>query len=424
MKSSLVALLARAFWLVPSLAAFAGVPAPTPYPGGEEADIWVLAGQSNMQGYGLLTGEQHLDPRIMVFGLNNTWMPATPPTHRVYTAAAPVYKATILVKNPTITEEAWKVMEEGERKTPANTTGPDRSFAEAIVQATGHRVGLLPCALGSTSMADWDPAKLDQGDRSLYGTMIERIRRVGGRVKGVLWYQGESDAGDASTLTAFSPAFLNLVDSLRRDTGIADLPFLYVQISRVCVENQDSGPSWEAIREQQRTLAGARKNLWMVPAIDLPLDDVIHIGAPGQARLGRRLAQVALAQVYHVAGHGMPLDLASCEIQPSSDHLHHSLKVKFSGVTGRLHAEGRPAGFTFRSDDPKHDGPAVYKVEFDPTDPTAVLVWYSKPITSPVRLYYGAGLNPYVNLTDSLDMAVPAFGPITIEPPPASAARH
>jgi len=57
----------------------------------------------------------------------------------------------------------------------------------------------------------------------------------------------------------------------------------------------------------------------------------------------------------------------------------------------------------------------VYKVEFDPSDPAAVIVWYSKAITSPLTLYYGAGLNPYVNLTDSLDMAVPAFGPITIE---------
>ncbi len=413
--SSLLPLL-PAFCLLPGLAAIAS-PAPAPFPGGEEADIWVLAGQSNMQGYGLLSGPPKLNPRVMVFGLDNRWMPPVPPTHRVYTAAAPVYQATIREKNPGITDEAWKTMEEGERKSPSNTTGPDRTFAEAIVDATGRRVGLLPCALGSTSMADWDPAKLQQGDRSLYGTMIERIRRVGGRVKGVLWYQGESDAGSGPTLAAFPAAFLNLVDSLRRDTGIADLPFIYVQISRFALENQELAPSWDALREQQRTLAGQRKNLWVVPAIDLPLDDLIHIGASGQARLGRRMAEVALTHVYGIPGHGTPLDFKSCEIQPSLDVLHHHLKVTFSGVTGRLQAAGRPAGFSLRSDDPKHDGPAVYKVEFDPSDPAAVQVWYSKAITAPVRLYYGAGLDPYVNLVDSRDMAVPAFGPITIVPP-------
>lgn len=424
MKSSLLTVLSGATWLVPGLAAIANPPPSSPYPGGEEADIWVLAGQSNMQGYGLLTGPQKLDPRILVFGLNNEWMPPTPPTHRVFTAAAPVYKATIREKNPGITDEAWKTMEEGERKTPSNTTGPDRTFAEAIVNATGRRIGLLPCALGSTSMADWDPAKRDLGDHSLYGTMIERIRRVGGKVKGVLWYQGESDAGSAPTLAAFSPAFLNLVDSLRRDTGNPDLPFLYVQISRFCLESQELAPGWDALREQQRALAGARKNVWMVPAIDLPLDDLIHIGAPGQARLGRRLAQVALTHVYGVKGHGTPLDFASYEILPSLDVLHHTLRVKFSGVTGRLQAQGRPAGFSLRSDDPKHDGPMVYKVEFDPADPAAVLVWYSKAITSPVRLYYGAGLDPYANIVDDRDMAVPAFGPITIAPVETPAPKH
>ncbi len=417
MKIATLSFITGAILLAPTIVVLADPPATHPYPGGAEADIWVLAGQSNMLGYGLLTGEQPANPKIMMFGLNNEWMPATPPTHRVYTAAAPVFKNVILAKNPGITEEAWRIMEEGERKHPANTTGPDRSFAECIAGVTGHNIGLLPCALGSTSMADWDPAGRDQGNRSLYGNMIERIKMVGGRIKGVLWYQGESDTGSPATVDGFQTAFLNLVDSIRRDTGIPDLPFIYVQISRYCLENQDSGASWEAIREEQRTLAARRKNLWVVPAIDLPLDDLIHIGASGQARLGRRLAQVALTYVYRVTGYGTPIDFSSCEILPPHDTLHNRMRVRFSGVTGWLQAQGRPAGFELRSDDPKKDGPMVYKVEFDPSDPAAVIVWYSKAITRPVKLYYGAGLNPYVNITDSLDMAIPAFGPISVRPP-------
>ncbi|MDD2765091.1 MAG: sialate O-acetylesterase, partial [Opitutaceae bacterium] len=376
----------------------------------------MLAGQSNMQGYGLLTRVYPANPKIMMFGLNNEWMPATAPTHRVYTAAAPVFKNLIMAKNPDLTEEAWKNMSEGEKKKPANTVGPDWSFAESIVAATGHDVGLLPCALGATTMEDWNPANRDQGARSLYGNMIERIKMVGGRVKGVLWYQGEGETGSQATIDGFQTAFLNLVDSIRRDTGIPDLPFIYIQLSRFCVENQDSAAGWEAIREKQRSIVSMRKNLWVVPAIDLPLDDFIHIGASGQERLGKRLAEVALTHVYDVKGHGTPIDFKSCEILPAADVLHNRMRVSFSGVTGWLQAKGRPAGFELRSDDPKKDGPMIYKVEFDPSDPTAVIVWYFKAITSPVKLYYAPGLNPYVNITDSVDMAIPAFGPITVEP--------
>jgi len=36
----------------------------------------------------------------------------------------------------------------------------------------------------------------------------------------------------------------------------------------------------------------------------------------------------------------------------------------------------------------------VFKMDFDPKDPASVIVWYSKPIAKPVRLFYGAGLDP------------------------------
>jgi sialate O-acetylesterase len=152
--------------------------------------------------------------------------------------------------------------------------------------------------------------------------------------------------------------------------------------------------------------------------LDLPLDDLIHIGEAGQVRLGRRMAEVALTHVYGLRGHGTPIDYASCEFLPADGPNHHRLRVRFSGVTGRLQSQGRPAGFQFSSDDPKHDGPSVFKVEFDPADPAAVIIHYSKAITAPLRMSYGLGMDTYANLTDSLDMAVPAFGPVVIGPGP------
>ena len=387
-----------------------------PFPGKVEADLWVLAGQSNMQGAGLITKKDKADSRIMMLTLGGKWIPATQPTHRLYDfPAPPVFKKKILEKNPALTEEGYQSVVEAAKKTPLGGVGPDLFFAKHVLKYTGRHIGLIPCAMGGTSMAEWDPASKNEGTSSLYGSMLQRIADVGGGIKGLLWYQGESDANPTLQAT-FEKSFLNFVDSVRRDTGIPDLPIIYVQISRFCLENHDGDEPWEQIREHQRLAAGKRKNLYVVPAIDLPLDDLIHIGTAGQERLGRRMAEVALGKVYGQDGHATTIDFQSYEMLPKIDDNHSRMRIRFSGVNGKLVSKGDPTGFQLRSDDPNRDGPCVFKVELDPKDPASVIVWYTKPITRPARLYYGPGIDPYVNIVDSRDMAVPAFGPRAIAP--------
>lgn len=398
-----------------TVAAFSTDTFPSPPFALDDADIWVLAGQSNMEGSGRIRREYVANPRIAVFSMGNEWKPGVPPTHTPTAAAAPVFKQLIFEINPTLTEEGWQRWAASQKEKPIGGVGPDIPFAESIVRATGHKIVLLPCALGGTSLAHWSPARKDEGEASLYGNMLVRIRKLGGHVKGVLWYQGESQANREGSAT-FEQDFLNFVDAVRRDVGDPELPFLYVQIGRLCYENHDSESFWQEVQEKQRVVAKKRRNLWVVPAVDLALDDMIHVGAAGQERLGRRLAEAALTGVYKIPGHGTPIDFVSAEVLPAADIAHHSLRVRFSGVTGRLQAQGRPSGFELKSDDPKREGPMVYNVEFDPDDPAAVIVWYSKEIKAPVKLSYALGMDRYANLTDSRDMAVPAFGPVVIEP--------
>jgi sialate O-acetylesterase len=397
----------------------AAAEAPQQYPGHPDADIWILGGQSNMQGVGIIGTLEPPVANVMVYDLGGEWIPAVAPTHRLFNSRAPIFKQLLFKSDNSLTEENWPQRVEQNRLKPWGGIGPDLSFAQSVAQATGRHVGLVPCAFGGTTMAQWDPAGRDQGAASLYGNMLERIRAVGGNLKGLLWYQGESDAMSDATAADYERAFLNFVDSLRRDTGRPDLPVIFVQIARYCLENRAQDASWGKVQDTQRRLPGQRANLWVVPAVDLPLDDLIHISASGQARLGRRMAELALTHVYQLPRHGHAIDYASHEVLPAKDFLHHCLRVKFSGVTGRLQANGRPTGFYLTSDDPKLDGPMVYKVEFDPLDPAAVLVWYSKEIKAPVKLSYATGLDRYANINDSLDMAVPAFGPVVIEPLPA-----
>ncbi|MHB0998084.1 MAG: sialate O-acetylesterase [Armatimonadota bacterium] len=385
-----------------------------PYPGNVDADIWVSAGQSNMAGGGLLIKKQKTDNRIMSFNSNNKWIIAEEPITRIFSAVAPAIKDRLIAGWG---EESYKAVTEQEKKKPFGGVSPDLYFARHLVKHTGKNIGIVPCALGATSMGEWSPSLKDKGNASLYGNMLDRISMVGGKIKGIIWYQGEGETGPGLQ-EPFENTWLNFVDSVRRDTGIPDLPIIYVQISRYCIDlpDQNYHLAWEAIRDKQRTAAYKRDNLFVVPAIDLPLDDLIHIGAAGHVRLGKRMAEVALDKVYKAKGHATAIDYDSYEILPMIDVLHNTMRVKFKGVNGKLQAKGSPRGFSLRSDELGKDGPMVFKVDFDPKDPSSVIVWYSKPIEKPIKLYYGAGLDPYTNIVDSKDMAVPAFGPILIEP--------
>ena len=383
-----------------------------PYPGGVDADLWILAGQSNMVGAQPLTVPEATDPRVMSFTLDGEWVVAQHPLHRVFEATAPVYRDFFKM-----TPEQWA---DGKAKSKAGATGvgagPGLDFAKRVAMALDRPIGLIPCALGATSMNDWDPALLDRGEESLYGNLIHRAGQVGGRIRGVLWYQGESDVSNAEAVAAYEAKMLNLIDRLRADLNAPELPFIFAQVSRY-VYSEDLGATWERGREIQRGLPAKRPHVYMVPAIDLPLSDLIHVSAEGQRRLGQRMAEVALTCVYAQPGHATPIDFASVEVMPAISPYQQPVRVRFSGVNGRLVVNGRLWGFETRAVEGNTKPlPKPWAVELDPENADCVIVWLNAPLEEPVDLYYGAGMNPYVNLVDDKDMAVPAFGPVRIGP--------
>src|SRR5262249_3295801 len=147
------------------------------------------------------------------------------------------------------------------------------------------------------------------------------------------------------TAEAYGKALLGMIDSLRRDTKEPDLPFICVQIGRYAMRaDEKTNRAWEKVREAQRQAARKRKNVYLVSAIDLLTDDPIHISYEGQARLGKRIAEIVCSTVYKLPGHGKPIDVLSTEVlQPQNERP--MIRVRFRGVTGRLRAIGRATGF-------------------------------------------------------------------------------
>lgn len=419
-------------------------PTALPCPGGGQTDLWILAGQSNMVGVGLIKQPQAPDPRVWVLRMSNEWQPATDPLHQLAESVFGAHRKT----NKWTPEKQMELLSvvQRQRQTPGfirRGVGPGLPFARRLAEVLDHPIGLIATAHGGTSLRQWDPALKSAGTDSLYGAMLERVRLAqaggkGGTLRGMLWYQGESDAispqlkltaaGTSETVAAsYERQWLAFVDAVRRDLNAPDLPIIYVQIARVTtLQNAaatSTGLKWEDVREAQRLCAAKRKHLYVVPAIDLAQDDAIHLSGDSQQRLGRRLAEVALGQVYQRPGHATAITLDTIETVPQDPHLQSAgftIKLKFKGVNGRLRSGDRPTGFALRR--PK--GNDLYRVDFDPNEPNVVLLQVTPPWVPQTRLVYAPGVNPFANIVDERDMALPAFGPLPVPDPPQPRPAH
>ena len=354
-------------------------------------DLWVLAGQSNMEGVGDLDDVEPPHPLVHSFQSRESWALAEEPLHWLGESPRPVHH--IISGQP--------VPAAIPPRDPARAKGAGLglTFAKAMVDRTGVPVGLIPAAHGGTSMQQWDPARKGQGGHSLYGATLERVKAIGGRVAGILWYQGESDANPADA-ALYQARMTALVQSFRADLNSPDLPFLFVQLGPFITDPDPSlVAGWNQVREFQRLLLGTLPNVGMVSAIDCGLDDGIHIDTAGLKTLGRRLAAVA-------SGRPTPA-LRSAAFEPE----HGRLRVSFDHVQGALQSEGRPNGFTLR-DSSGTELPLIYKTTLD--GPDALLKITDPALLPGASLWYGYGLAPYCNLTDAAGAAVPAFGPVRV----------
>ena len=355
-------------------------------------DLWVLAGQSNMEGIGDLVDVETPSPFVRSFQSRERWAVAEEPLHWLEESPRPIHQRL---------RGLAPLSGEPEPRDPARAKGAGLglAFAKARHARTGVPIGLIPSAHGGTSMQQWDPALREFGGESLYGATCVRVRAVGGRVAGILWYQGESDA-NAADAARYKDRLTRLVGAFRADLGQPDLPFYYVQIGRYIADPLPAAvEGWNGIREAQRTWSDILPHAAMVSAIDLELDDQIHVGTQGLRRLGVRLAGA-------VEGHPAP-ELASVSVEADGWRV----RATFRAPRGSLRSLGRPTGFTLRD---AHEEllPVVHKVILD--GDSAILHLTADALPPETYLWYGWGLDPYCNVTDEADAAIPAFGPIPL----------
>lgn len=106
-------------------------------------------------------------------------------------------------------------------------------------------------------------------------------------IRGVIWYQGESNAHN---IEAHEMLFPRLVRSWREYWNDADMPFYYVQLSSL------NRPSWPLFRDSQRRMLQDIDNSGMAVSTDKGNPTDVH---PTEKReVGQRLAYWALNETY------------------------------------------------------------------------------------------------------------------------------
>ncbi|CAD0364524.1 sialate O-acetylesterase [Xanthomonas hortorum] len=190
---------------------------------------------------------------------------------------------------------------------------------------------IVPPQLGSPPRAPWSSAA---GLTTLYNGMIAPLGQLG--LRGVLWYQGESNAGDA----AHYPALLTAWQRDWRQRFGAQLPLLIVQLANYgAPPTQPVESGWAQLREAQRRFVANDAHAGLAVAIDI--GDRYDIHPANKQELGRRLARAARHVVYGDAI--APSGPVPRSVRRDGD----ALRIDFDDVDTALlsYSAGAPIGF-------------------------------------------------------------------------------
>lgn len=226
----------------------------------------------------------------------------------------------------------------------------------------------------------------------LYNGMIAPITDF--PIKGVIWYQGESNSYRAYEYRTLFPLLIN---DWRKQWKQDELPFLFVQLANFKEEQAIPKKSeWAELREAQ-AMALSLDHTAMISAIDLGEANNIH--PTNKQEVGKRLAHAALTEVYNTPKAYKGPTYKNHEVDESSiiitfDIVGNGLEVK--------NKHGYVYGFTIAGEDKKYEWAKAEIISKD-----KVRVWSNK-ISKPISVRYAWQDNPNpANLTD--DSVLPAL---------------
>jgi len=213
-------------------------------------------------------------------------------------------------------------------------------------------IGLITEAAGGTIVERWMSTQSIINDPDLdTSTVVQSPAKAGdlyrGSIaplipfafRGVIWYQGETNAVSAYWPDKYQARFKELIDGWRKAWGNGDFPFYYVQLPNYKLDQ------FLIIREAQRLTLSNVQNTGM--AITIDIGDSMNLHPTDKADVGHRLALVALDKTY---GHSNLVSSGPLfkEVYIKGDTAHLSFDYVGSGLVVK---GGQLSGFEIASTD-------------------------------------------------------------------------
>lgn len=255
----LAAVALTALLLAPLVAVPAAEPVQLPPP--QQVHLFLLIGQSNMAGRGVVEPQDKLPhPRVVMLSKDGQWVPAVDPMHFDKAAAG---------------------------------VGLGRTFGIQIAEAhPGITVGLIPCAVGGSPIDAWQPGAFYAPTRSHpWDDALRRAKLAlqSGVLKGILWHQGESDAND-KLAPGYEAKLHDLIQRLRAELAAPEVPFLAGQMGHF--PDSPWNEAQKQVDQAHRDLPTRVPHTAFVSAEGLRhKGDKVHFDAASYREFGKRYAE-------------------------------------------------------------------------------------------------------------------------------------
>lgn len=226
-------------------------------------EIYILAGESDMSGRGVLSEIPAFDQssRIKLFTNSWVWADGYEPTDDA-------------------SGQVDSVSDDGS----AAQASCGMSFANRLAALRpGREIALVPCAKGGSKMIQWSK---NLSRSTLYGSMIARAKeaRNEGVIKGVVWWQGKNDYGVLADAEAWGGRCEQLIEDIRSDLEIPSLPVVIAVIDdQIGVASK---PYLSTVQSQQRGVVGVNIDHVETNGLTMKVGDPVHLGTAGLISAG------------------------------------------------------------------------------------------------------------------------------------------